>query len=61
MFEKGFQYYGALYWQPEAVSTDQKQLQPKTNYPNQENAIRHIEGVSSEGRLISEVQTIPLK
>lgn len=56
-----FQNYGALHWQPEAITTDKKQLQPKIAYPNQKKTTVFTEGVSSEGRLISEIKTVSLE
>jgi hypothetical protein len=56
-----FQNYGALYWQPQALTTDKKQLQPKIEYPNQKKATILTEGISSEGRLISEIKIISLE
>lgn len=56
-----FQNYGALYWQPQALTTDNKQLKPKIEFPNQKKATIMIEGISSEGRLISEMKIISLE
>lgn len=56
-----FQNYGALYWQPQALTTDKKQLQPKIEYPNQKKATILTEGISSDGRLISEMKIISLE
>src|SRR5690606_23364219 len=56
-----FQNYGALYWQPQAITTDKKQLQPKIELPNQKKATIIMEVISSEGRLISEMKIISLE